>query len=144
MTRIDFYTHASDKHQLACRLCAKALGQGLRINVYTQDAHTAERLDKLLWSFPATGFIPHCRADDALAGVTPVILHHEAVDFSHDDILLNLHNEWPPFFSRFQRLIEIVSTDEQDTQAARQRYRFYQDRGYAIQTHDMRKHQEKG
>jgi len=54
-------------------------------------------------------------------------------------VLLNLRPEWPPFFSRFQRLIEIVSLDEQDRADARERFRFYRDRGYEIRTHDLSK-----
>ncbi|RDJ93817.1 DNA polymerase III subunit chi, partial [Lacticaseibacillus rhamnosus] len=41
------------------------------------------------------------------------------------------------FFSRFQRLVEIVGTDASDRQAARERYRFYRDRGYEIRTHQL-------
>jgi len=56
---------------------------------------------------------------------------------AHDDILLNLHTEQPPFFSRFHRLIEIVSAEENDRAAARERFRFYRDRGYEIHSHDI-------
>jgi len=44
-------------------------------------------------------------------------------------VLINLHVGYPPFFSRFLRLIEISGTTLEDTQAARKRYRFYKDRG---------------
>ena len=57
----------------------------------------------------------------------------------HDEVLLNLRPEWPPFFSRFQRLIEIVSFDDGDRATARERFRFYRDRGYEIRTHDLGK-----
>ena len=59
--------------------------------------------------------------------------------FEKDEVLINLRAEWPPFFSRFQRLIEIVSLDEQDRGQARERFKFYRDRGYAIQSHDLSK-----
>ena len=36
-----------------------------------------------------------------------------------------------------QRLIEIVSLDEEDRRRARERYKFYRDRGYEIRTHDL-------
>jgi DNA polymerase-3 subunit chi len=52
-------------------------------------------------------------------------------------VLVNLRAEWPPFFGRFERLIEIVSTDEDDRSRARERYKFYRDRGYQIRTHDL-------
>ena len=137
MTRIDFYTKVDDKLRFACRLCAKALSQKMRVNVYTSDAQLAERFDHLLWQTPATGFIPHCRAEDPLAAETPVLIHTSEGALLHDTLLINLDQAWPPFFSRFQRLVEIVSGETHDTSSARERFRFYRDRGYAINTHDM-------
>ncbi|TXF12096.1 DNA polymerase III subunit chi [Pelomicrobium methylotrophicum] len=137
MTQIDFYTRADDKLATACRLAAKAFQQGLRVLVLTPDAEITERVDRLLWTTPSTGFIPHCRNASPLAEVTPVIVDHEAEPLRHDEVLINLRRERPAFFSRFQRLVEIVSMDETDSQAARERYRFYQRRGYAIRHHDL-------
>lgn len=137
MTQIDFYTHVQDKQFLACKLSAKALEQGLRVLVLTQDENAAASMDQLLWRIPATGFLPHCRARDPLAEVTPVIVDCDPGELTHDQLLLNLGSERPAFFSRFQRLIEIVTTDEVDRLAARERFRFYRDRGYEIRSHDM-------
>lgn len=137
MTQIDFYTHVQDKSLLACKLSAKALEQGLRVLLLTSDESDAVRMDQMLWSVPATGFLPHCRARDSLAAVTPVIVDYDPGELTHDQVLLNLGSERPAFFSRFQRLIEIVSTDEADRLAARERFRFYRDRGYEIRSHDM-------
>ena len=139
MTQIDFYTHAADKYHTACVLCAKAVKRGLRVMVYTPDEAATEKMDQLLWSTSAISFIPHCRASDSLAPVTPVIIDHNADNFTHDDVLLNLHNEQPLFFGRFHRLIEIVSLEENDRTAARDRFRFYRDRGYEIKSHDIGK-----
>ena len=137
MTQIDFYTHVQDKQLLACKLSAKALEQGLRVLVLAPDESEAARMDQMLWRIPATGFLPHCRARDPLADVTPVIVDHDPGELTHDQVLLNLGSERPVFFSRFQRLIEIVTGDEADRLAARERFRFYRDRGYEIRSHDM-------
>jgi DNA polymerase-3 subunit chi len=137
MTQIDFYTHVQDKQLLACKLSAKALEQGLHVLVLTSDESDAVRMDRMLWSVPATGFLPHCRARDELAAVTPVIVDHDPGELAHEQVLLNLSGGRPAFFSRFQRLIEIVSADEADREAARERFRFYRDRGYEIRSHDM-------
>ncbi|MEN6586375.1 MAG: DNA polymerase III subunit chi [Sulfuricella sp.] len=137
MTQIDFYTHVQDKRLLACKLSAKALEQDLRVLVLTADEGEAARMDQMLWTTPATGFVPHCRARDPLATVTPVIVDCDPGELTHDQVLLNLGSERPAFFSRFQRLIEIVTEDEADRLAARERFRFYRDRGYEIRSHDM-------
>jgi DNA polymerase-3 subunit chi len=137
MTQIDFYTHVEDKARTACRLAAKAFAQDLRLTVLCPDVETAARLDRLLWTFSAIGFVPHCLAGNPLAPVTPVILDGAGAEPGHDEVLLNLRPERPSFFSRFRRLIEIVSRDEEDRRLARERYRFYRDRGYEIRSHDL-------
>jgi DNA polymerase-3 subunit chi len=85
-------------------------------------------------------FVPHCGASHPLAARTPVVIDHEGLFDTqppHDEVLLNLRDEWPPAFSRFQRLIEIVSTDDADRASARARFKFYRDRGYDIRSHDL-------
>ena len=138
MTQIDFYTNVADKLGTACRIVAKGYSLKRRIIVFCPDRETAQRIDRLLWTTPATGFIPHCAPSDALAPLTPVIVDHAGAEPVHDQVLLNLRAEWPPFFGRFERLIEIVSVDDEDRRQARERYKFYRDRGYEIRTHDLR------
>ena len=139
MTQIDFYTHVDDKLKTACTLTGKAFARGLKVTVFCPDPELAQRFDRMLWMTPSIGFVPHCAPDDPLAAETPVIVDCRGESLLHEEVLLNLRPEWPPFFSRFQRLIEIVSLDEQDRADARERFRFYRDRGYEIRTHDLSK-----
>jgi DNA polymerase-3 subunit chi len=53
-------------------------------------------------------------------------------------ILVNLADDVPDGFEQFQRVIEIVSTDEQDRNLARMRWRHYTERGYTITRHDLK------
>lgn len=137
MTGVDFYFNAADKLQVACRLAGKALAQGKRLLIYAPQADTAQSIDRLLWTWPATGFVPHCRAGDALAADTPVLIADAADAAARCDILLNLGRETPPAFERFERLLEVVARDDGDRQAARERYRFYRERGYRVASHDL-------
>jgi DNA polymerase-3 subunit chi len=139
LTQIDFYFHVENKLQMACALSAKACARGMRVLAYCADADAGQKFSRLLWTAPPISFVPHCTAGDPLAAVTPVIVDHEGAEPAHDEVLINLRREWPPFFSRFQRLIEIVSLDEDDRSQARERFKFYRDRGYAIQNHDLSK-----
>ena len=139
MTQIDFYTHVEDKLRTACRLAAKAFSAGLRVMVCCPDAELATRFDRLLWTTPAISFVPHCLASDPLAPATPIVIDYAGAEPAHDQLLLNLRPEWPPLFSRFQRLIEIVSIEDEDRRAGRERFKFYRDRGYEIRTHDLSK-----
>ena len=139
MTQIDFYTHVPDKLRVACQLSTKAFTRGLKVTVFCPDSESAARIDRLLWMTPPIGFVPHCAPDDPLAAETPVIIDCSGDNLLHDEVLLNLRTESPLFFGRFQRLIEIVSLDDEDRRAARSRFRFYRERGYEIRTHDLSK-----
>ena len=143
MTRIDFYANVDDKLKTACRLAAMGFKRGLRIMVFCPDLELARRFDRALWTTPAISFVPHCFADDSLAPVTPVIVDHTGSELLHNQVLINLRTESPPFFGRFQRLVEIVSFHDEDRVKARERYKFYRDRGYEIQTHDLSKSNER-
>ena len=137
MTRINFYHDATDKHVAACKVIAKAVQQKLRVLVYARDEKIIRHVNKLLWSWQSTGFVPHCMADAPLAAQTSVLLSQDCATLAHDDVLVNLDNECPPGFARFQRLVEIIGTDDDVRNAGRGRFRFYRDRGYEIQAHRL-------
>ncbi len=140
MTEITFYTFADDPLDVARRVAAKAHGQGKQVMIYAPDPATADAIDRLLWSAPALSFVPHCRDADPLASETPVLIGTDADALRQADVMINLHREQPPAFARFERLVEIVGQDEAGREQGRARYRFYQTRGYALQTHDLRQH----
>ncbi|MBI4989081.1 MAG: DNA polymerase III subunit chi [Rhodocyclales bacterium] len=139
MTSIDFYHGAGDKVQAACRLIGELYAQGRKVLVYVPADSLAAQLDRQLWVQPATGFVPHCRIGAALAAETPIVIGGSLEDAAHHDVLLNLDGDLPPAFSRFERLLEIVGTEETDRGPARERFKFYRDRGYAIAAHDLTK-----
>lgn len=138
MTEISFYSHAADKLAVARQIATKAWGQKLNVLIYAPDQAIATAIDRLLWTQPALSFVPHCRDDNPLAGVTPVIIGERADVLPSTDVLINLGSEPPPVFSRFERLVEIVTEEESDVASGRQRYRFYKDRGYELVNHDLR------
>ena len=137
MTRIDFYRYAEDKVRFACRLAATAFDRESRVVVYSPDAKVLADFDRTLWTFQATRFVPHCFASSAVAAETPVVLSSSGESLPHHDVLLNLADEWPPFFSSFERVLEIVAADEGDKERARERYAFYKKRGYDIKVNDI-------
>jgi DNA polymerase-3 subunit chi len=132
VTRIDFYHYAEDKLRFACRLAAIAFERENKVVAYSSDPQVLGAFDRLLWTFQSVKFVPHCRAGEAIAAETPVILATAGDELPHHDVLLNLDDEWPPFFASFERLLEIVAVDDEDKQRARGRYAFYKKRGYEI------------
>jgi len=134
---VEFYFNAPERLQAACRLAAQALSGGERVLVYAPEAELATRLDRLMWTWSATGFVPHCALDDPLAPDTPVLIARDERVPADFHVLLNLATECPPHFARFERLLEVVGTDEAEREAARNRYRVYKSRGYGIASHDL-------
>jgi DNA polymerase-3 subunit chi len=137
VTRIDFYRYAEDKVRFACRLAATAFDRESRVVVYSPDAKVLADFDRTLWTFQATRFVPHCFVNSAAASETPIVLSTSGESLPHHDVLLNLADEWPPFFSSFDRVLEIVAADEGDKERARERYAFYKKRGYDIKVNDI-------
>jgi len=136
VTKVRFYSNATDRVQAAVAWLAASWRQQ-PILVFAPDADIAERLDRMLWTQPATGFLPHCRADSPLAAETPVLIANNLDAPPHDRCLLNLSNEIPPGYARFEELVEIVSTADHDRLPARERFRFYRERGYALENSNV-------
>lgn len=137
MTRVEFFFNVEDKLQKIAELSESVVSKGRRLMLFSGDTQLLAKVEDYLWSHPPTGFTPHCRCNDALAAVTPIVIDSHGDQLAHDDVLINLQDKHPPFFSRFRRLIEIVGLDEADKSAARERYRFYRDRGYEIKSFDV-------
>src|ERR687897_939947 len=135
MTSIDFYFNAQDRLQVACRLAGKAVKHNQRMLIYAPEAETASRIDKMLWTWPAIGFVPHCAVHSPIAAETPVLIGSSDETPPGCEVLLNLGADCPPHFERFPRLLEIVDTAERET--GRARYRFYRERGYRLTNHDL-------
>jgi DNA polymerase-3 subunit chi len=137
VTSIDFYFNAEDRFQVACRLAGKAVKQNQRLLIYAPLPEAASRIDKLLWTWPAVGFVPHCAVHSPLAAETPVLIASGEDTPEGCELMLNLGADCPPHFERFPRLLEIVSSTDEEKDNGRARYRFYRERGYKIANHDL-------
>ncbi|MBI2306006.1 MAG: DNA polymerase III subunit chi [Rhodocyclales bacterium] len=137
MTQIFFYHGAADRIAAAAGLIAKAWAQRKPLLVYAPDPAVAGALDRALWVRNPIDFVPHVGAGSPLAGETPVIIAGTLDQLPQDERLMNLSGEVPPGFSRFTSVIEVVSEEPEVRQPARERFKFYKDRGYEIQTLDL-------
>ena len=137
MTQIDFFTNVAQPLRLAAKIVVKAWRSHGRVRVLTPDAETTSALDRLLWTNDPLSFVPHCRMDSKVALDTPIWIDERVEHNGPAGVLVNLHPEPPPFFSRFERLAEIVPSGESHVQAGRERYRFYRERGYELRAHNL-------
>ncbi len=141
MTQIDFYILSEqsphDRDRFSCRLAEKVYKLGKRLYIHTASQTEACRVDDLLWTFRDGSFVPHEIHRQGQAGGSPVVIgHHEEPD-AEADVLINLAPEVPLFFSRFERVAEIIPPQGEDKRSGRARYRFYRERGYELKTHNL-------
>jgi DNA polymerase III subunit chi len=136
---IAFHFNAPAKIAYACRLLRKAVGAGSTVAVLG-DQELLRKLDEALWTFSALDFVPHqiSRAEALADPATPVWLCETAEAGQGRQVLVNLTTEVPSSFDRFDRVIEVVTLDEADRQAARSRWKHYTERGYEIVRHDLK------
>jgi DNA polymerase-3 subunit chi len=142
MTDIAFHFNAPDKLAYVCRLLRKAVGSGAKV-VVVADTPTLQALDTQLWTFAALEFVPHCRADSPpeVLQASPIILTtdlNNAHQLPHQQVLVNLCSTVSAGFDIFQRVIEVVSLEDQDRQNARTRWKQYAEHGYSITRHDLK------
>lgn len=142
MTRVDFYILPAGGDGVvatACKLCDKASSQNQRVYVHVPDAAQADELDGALWSLRQGSFIAHERNSGRLPEEPlPAVLFGETEPpSSYAQNLINLAPDVPPFFSRFERVLEIVAADDASKARSRERFKFYRDRGYDIKTHNL-------
>lgn len=141
MTRIDFYSlkpdSSGDRFVLACRLVERIRATGSRVLIHCPDPEQARHLDRLLWTFQEESFIPHGLTGKTDQDLTPVLISGDGSPESEDQVLINLASDIPPFFGRFQRLCEPIDHDPAVRLAGRERFRYYRDRGYALEHHNI-------
>ncbi len=139
MTRIDFYilpdVDTEAQRRFACRLAHKAVSAGSRVHVHVDDEEAANDLDALMWEYPSDQFLPHAIADSPTCAVAPVVVAHREPASDHDQLLINLAREIPPFFGRFERVAEIIVAPL--LAVGRNRYRFYREHGYPLYDHKL-------
>lgn len=141
MTKVDFYIlGAGSSEKMACRLAEKAYGLGNRIYIHTKTAEQAKHMNELLWTFRDGSFVPHEPYQAGSASESPIQIGcHESPE-TDCDVLINLAPEVPLFFSRFLRVAELIAPNQDAKTQGRERFRFYRDRGYPLDTHDISAH----
>ncbi|MBU3069480.1 DNA polymerase III subunit chi [Aestuariicella sp. G3-2] len=140
MTQVDFYVlpapAVEQRLVFACRLAQKAYQSGSKVFIAVNTAEEAAELNQRLWNFRPESFLPHdCEGDSPLQSQVAVGFGNDCGD--HHDLLINLKDAIPDYFSRFQRLAEVVCQDEQVLSATREHYGFYRHRGYPINSHKI-------
>jgi DNA polymerase-3 subunit chi len=144
VTQVDFYITEQDSEdarlRLACKIADDAMQQSRSVFIHSTSEREAKQLDELLWTFSQGSFIPHRVLDQPPAEPPPepvlIGLKQEPCG-DRWEILINLAPEVPEFFSRYERVAEVVDGNATRREESRERYRFYRDRGYKLTTHQV-------
>ena len=135
MTKIDFYLVKGDEFFFACRLIALIYRRGHKIHVQTPSVEYAKALDEKLWNFSEDAFIPHSLKEHRCDAPIKICTAIDSPE--HKDVFVNLSRSTPKFFSRFNRVAEVVPENESERSAARKAFSFYKERGYEVNYHEM-------
>ena len=138
MTRVHFYRiqggNTGELAGLIARLTAKARLRRLDTLIRVDDislvtALTRQLGDNNLDLFPG---------DAAPAKPAVDILHGDNDGpGGHHGLLINVCLTIPPWFSRFERIAELVYERPGHIDGKRESFRFYRDRGYPLHFHDL-------
>ncbi len=152
MTQIDFYVLATDSKdsclRLACRITEKAIQRKLQVYLHAENEADATKLDRLLWTFSQGSFIPHRLASENSEATSeesvligrddlPADISAETPVTQGWDLMINLTAQVPEFFSRYDRVAEVIDANPGRREKGRKRFRFYRDRGYELNTHNI-------
>ena len=144
MIQVDFYIldieAARDADNFACRLTEKAYKGGHNIYLYTVDEPSAARLNDRLWTFKQGSFLPHEIANSVPSSPhlpTPIVIGYGELQPLRCDTLINLTTTVPPHHAQFQRIAEVIYADEPLKAAGRERFRFYKQQGYQVNSHTL-------
>ena len=141
MTKIDFYilkaAAKNNRYTLACVLAEKAWKADCRILISVNNDEELRHMDRLLWLWQEQSFIPHGILGKVDSKLNPILITTGNDPADEHDILINLNIETPSYFSRFERVLECVDKDDKQKTESRNRYRFYRDHGYPLNTHEI-------
>lgn len=138
MTDVVFHYGVADKSDYAIRLLRKAVRSGARVRVALAPTELAT-FSARLWAVAPTGFVAHCddQAPVSMKRRSPVILGTLGVsDEPEVAVLLNLTDDMPEDPQRYEKILEVITTDPQDRQQGRTRKRAYDSAHCPVLMHD--------
>ena len=138
MTEVVFHYGVEDKLDYAIRLLRKVVRSGFRVRVALTAGEQAA-FSARLWAMAPTGFLAHCddQAPTSLKRRSPIVLDSSGAREGHQDaVLLNLTNDMPEDPQRYEKILEVITTDPTDRQLGRSRKRAYDSAHCPVVMHD--------
>jgi len=132
LTHIEFIFNVVDKTKLAIVLTEQLIKRNRSVLIYFEDQSAID--DFSLSLLEKELFMPHLIEENTF--LNKLSLTESKLDLM-DDTLINFTSKEIQGFSRYLKMYELVSHDDEDKKSARERYRFYKDCGYQIDSMDV-------
>jgi len=127
-------TDPAKREKFLSKLLKKIVSEKRACDVRFENEQEANRYDLTLWDYQPQSFIVHS-VQNALPA--PVQLHGKHIHKPCNDVLVNLHTEFPEMFSGYTRTIEILDQTEHLVQMGRERWKAYKAKGLEPTVHKI-------
>jgi DNA polymerase-3 subunit chi len=135
LTNVQFIFNVEDKSILLQKLLLQNLKKKKTSLVFCEDQSELRALSENLWVNSGVNFFPHM-ADEPYENEM-IILSDDRIDWM-DDTLINFSDSMINGFNRYLKLIELVTDDDETKEKARDRFKFYKDCGYKLNSVDAK------
>lgn len=140
MTMVTFYQldNANDESTSSLMAtCASALLFACKkrkwSTVLCENKSQAEQVDEHVWNMPVDDFIPHNLHGEGPKQGTPAEITWQGKPINSRHTLINLSQTMIENHRQFQHIVDFVPVDEEQKQAARERYKQYKLAGCNMQ-----------
>ena len=147
MTYIQFYILASDKIEdrwhYTQRLVSQSLRRGKSVHIHTACADDTQLLIRRLEENALDGCVTNGSSTNGHSATGKsdidemVFVDHKGEPDADREVLINLSDEVPYFFSSFETTLEVIHDEPKAKAVGRERYRYYQERGYPLKHQDI-------
>ena len=119
-----------------CRLVEKGYKQGSKpIYIHFDSENEAKEFDSLLWTFRQESFIPHTILGNPEQEKTPVIIGWDTNQIETAEALINVSQGIPRASTSTSKIHEIVGSDENKKNKAREKWKAYKANGSIIKAY---------
>jgi len=141
MIRVEFHILSSTgddaRMRHACQLIEQSYQLKKTVYLRVESSHATKTIDELLWTFRDHAFIPHeimTAHSPSHPRIMVLIGEGDQPPAEFGSTVINLGHDIPTHQDGITRLIEIVGADPVQKQQARERYKFYRDQGFQLET----------
>lgn len=125
---------SAPREAFIAKLVNKIYQESRECDVCCGNDQETQRIDQAIWQFRPEAFIPHAIALDAKA---PIQLWPQQVTDPCEDVLLNLHTDFPENFQLYARTIEVLDQSDALIERGRDRWRQYKALGFEPTVHKI-------